>query len=158
MGRCLWLALGLLLGAGSAALYFAPARIARAGNDRYEDFIMCTGPVTFQAGFGPQGGNVIDGVWLLDYRGGKLLAGVIDRVHGRIGSWAEVDLVNEFGILPKQDVHFMMTTGTVSQGQAALYVAETTTGKFGVYTMGPRPDNAPGIAVRRHDLQFFRKS
>ena len=30
-----------------------------------------------------------------------------------------------------------MTTGQHHAGQAALYVAETTTGKFGVYTMGP---------------------
>ena len=31
----------------------------------------------------------------------------------------------------------MMTTGYITQGQSALYLAETTTGKFGVYTMGP---------------------
>jgi hypothetical protein len=63
----------------------------------------------------------------------------------------------EFGLAPRQDVHFLMTTGQISQGQAALYVAETTTGKFGVYTMGPRPDNAPGVAIRRHDLVLFRQ-
>ena len=45
----------------------------------------------------------------------------------------------------------MMTTGTITNGQAALYVAETSTGKFGVYTMGPRPDSQPGLAIRRHD-------
>jgi len=51
----------------------------------------------------------------------------------------------------------MMTTGNVSQGQAALYVAETTTGKFAVYTMGPRPDGLPGAAIRLHDLSPFRQ-
>jgi len=51
----------------------------------------------------------------------------------------------------------MMTTGQVTNGQAALYVAETQSGKFGVYTMGPRPDGAAGISIRRHDLTLFRQ-
>ena len=46
---------------------------------------------------------------------------------------------------------------TISSSQAALYVAETTSGKFGVYTMAPRPDNQPGIVIRRHDLVLFRQ-
>jgi hypothetical protein len=50
-----------------------------------------------------------------------------------------------------------MTTGQVSQTQAALYVAETTSGKFGVYTMGPRPDGQPGVSIKRHDLVLFRQ-
>jgi hypothetical protein len=49
-----------------------------------------------------------------------------------------------------------MTTGQISQGQAALYLAETVSGKFGVYTMGPRPDGRSGVAIRRHDLVLFR--
>jgi hypothetical protein len=51
----------------------------------------------------------------------------------------------------------MMTTGVVTNGQAALYLAETTTGKFGVYTMGPRLDNRPGVIIRRHDMVLFRQ-
>jgi hypothetical protein len=51
-----------------------------------------------------------------------------------------------------------MTTGNIARGQAALYVAETSTSKFGVYTMGPRPDGKPGIAIRRHDLVLFRQA
>ena len=49
------------------------------------------------------------------------------------------------------------TTGSIAQGQAALYLAETVSGKFGVYTMGSRPDNLPGVAIRRHDLTTFRQ-
>ena len=67
---------------------------------------------------------------------------------------AEVDLVTEFGIVPKQDVHFMMTTGSIAQGQAALYVCEVSTGKFGVYTMGAAESG--GIQIRRHDMTTFR--
>jgi hypothetical protein len=49
-----------------------------------------------------------------------------------------------------------MTTGIIANGQAALYVAETTSGKFAVYTMGMRPDGKPGIMIKRHDLVLFR--
>ena len=96
-----------------------------------------------------------DGVWMLDYRSGKLLGTVIDKTQGKIVGWAEVDLTGEFGVKAFQDVHFMMTTGYVTQGQSALYVAETSTGKFGVYTMGPGA-NGQGIVIRRHDQTSFR--
>jgi hypothetical protein len=154
MGRFLWLALGLILGVVGAAAYFGSSRPAQASaNDRYEDYIICTGPVavTTTAPNAPT-----DGIWLLDYRAGKLLGTVIDRSRGKIVNWAEVDLVQEFNIPPKQNVHFMMTTGSITAGQAALYVAETSTGRFGIYTMGPRPDGRPGLVIRRHDLTVFR--
>jgi hypothetical protein len=148
--RLVWLVAGLVLGAAAAGLYFLQARPVEAGNDRHEDYVICTGPVAIS----PR--SQTDGVWLLDYRSGKLLGTVIDRGAGKIVGWAEVDLVAEFGVQPRQNVHFMMTTGNLSQGQAALYVAETSTGKFGVYTMGPRPDNQPGVVIRRHDMVPFR--
>jgi hypothetical protein len=151
MGRLLWLAAGLALGGGGAALYFATATPAEAANDRFEDYVLCTGPVSLSHRV-PS-----DGIWLLDYRAGKLLGTIVDRRQGRVLGWAEVDLVNEFAIPPRQNVHFLMTTGTVAEGQAALYLAETTTGKFGVYTMGPRLDGGAGVSIRRHDLLFFRK-
>jgi hypothetical protein len=148
--RLLWLGLGLVLG----TLLFAAwtqVRPVEAANDRYEDYVMCTGPV---------GGNPkspLDGVWLLDYRSGKLLGTIIDKNMGRIIGWGELDLVTEFGIPPRQDVHFLMTTGQIGQGQSALYVAETTTGKFAVYTMMSRMDGQPGVLLRRHDLVLFRQ-
>ncbi len=149
--RMLWIGLGIVLGViGAWAMNASTRPVLAAGNDRFEDFILCTGPVAINA-------NIpTDGVWLLDYRTGKLQATLIDRVLGKIGGWAEVDLVAEFGVQPKQNVHFMMTTGSITNGQAALYVAETSTGRFGIYTMGPRPDGRPGVAVRRHDLTLFR--
>jgi hypothetical protein len=149
-GRLLWLMVGLLLGGFGVGLFLNPSRQARAANDRYEDYILCTGAVALN----PRAPT--DGVWLLDYRAGKLLGTLIDRSQGKILGWAEVDLVTEFGLPPRQNVHFLMTTGMIAQGQAALYVAETTSGKFGVYTMGPRPDNQPGVMIKRHDLVLFR--
>jgi hypothetical protein len=151
-GRLLWMAVGLLLGVALAAVYVGYQPVARAANDRYEDYILCTGAV----GTNPK--VPTDGVWLLDYRAGKLLGTVIDRNRGKIIGWAEVDLVTEFGLPPRQNVHFLMTTGMIANGQAALYVAETTSGKFAVYTMGQRPDAQPGVMIKRHDLVLFRQA
>jgi hypothetical protein len=152
-GRLLWLSVGILLGAVGIALYFgAGTHQVQAANDRYEDYVLCTGSVAVN----PKAPT--DGVWLLDYRSGKLLGTVIDRNAGKIVGWAEVDLVTEFDIPPRQNCHFLMTAGQITQGQAALYVAETSSGKFGVYTMGARPDNQPGVSIRRHDLVLFRQA
>jgi hypothetical protein len=150
-GRLLWLVVGLLLGGAGVAFIISQHPVARAANDRYEDYILCTGAVALN----PR--SPTDGVWLLDYRAGKLLGTLIDRNRGKIVGWAEVDLVTEFNLPPRQNVHFMMTTGMIAQGQAALYVAETTSGKFGVYTMGQRPDGQPGVMIKRHDLVMFRQ-
>jgi hypothetical protein len=76
---------------------------------------------------------------------------------GTIVGWAEVDLVTEFKLAPRAQVHFMMTTGMIASGQAALYVAETSSGKMGVYSMAPRNDLQPGVQIKKHDLVFFRQ-
>ncbi|HKI38668.1 MAG TPA: hypothetical protein VKA46_42865 [Gemmataceae bacterium] len=150
-GRLFWMVVGIGLGALGVAAWSMKAPPALAGTaDRHEDFVMCTGSVSTN----PRAPT--DGVWLLDYHSGKLLATVIDRDKGKINGWAETDLVTEFGLAPRANVHFLMTTGQISIGQAALYVAETTSGKFGVYTMGPRPDGQPGFVIKRHDMVAFR--
>ncbi len=122
--------------------------VRAATSDRFQDYVMCTGAVSINARL------QTDGVWLLDYKSGKLLGTVVDKSQGKIVGWAEVDLAAEFDVKPRQDVHFMMTTGYITQGQSALYVAETTYGKFGVYTMGP--GEGGGIVIRRHDMTSFR--
>jgi hypothetical protein len=148
-GRLLWLLVGLAIGGVGVALYLGQIRTAQAANDRYEDYIICTGSVAVT----PR--SPTDGVWVLDYRAGKLLGTVIDRDVGKIMGWAELDLVSEFGIPPRQNAHFMMVSGQVAKSQAALYVAETVSGKIGVYTMGPRTDGQAGIVINRHDLALF---
>jgi len=157
-GRVVWLTTGLLLGAAAVWLYLGQPRTAEAANDRFQDYIMCTGTVSSQLIIGGRGrvNSPLDGVWLLDYRSGKLLATVIDKNQGKVLGWGELDLVKEFGIPPRQNVHFLMTTGSVAFNRAALYIAETTTAKFGVYSMSARIDGQPGIAIQRHDLASFR--
>ena len=151
MRNKLGIGFGLIVGLGIGLGYRGTNQPVFANSDRHEDYVLCTGPVSVQPG------AKTDGVWLLDYRTGRLLGSLIDRNNGKIVSWAEVDLVSEFGLTPRANVHFMMTTGSIAQGQAALYMAETVSGKFGVYTMGPRPDGLPGVAIRRHDLTTFRQ-
>ena len=69
-GRFLWLIGGIALGAVATSFYMPSSRPAMAAsNDRFEDFILCTGGATVLPGV-PS-----DGVWLLDYRTGKLLIG-----------------------------------------------------------------------------------
>ena len=154
-GRLFWLVVGVVLGgAGVAAWVASRPQAARAANsDRFEDYVLCTGTVT-----GGHRGATLDGVWLLDYRAGKLLGTIVDRTQGKVIGWAEVDLVTEFGLQPRANVHFLMTTGNISATQAALYVAETSSGKFGVYTMGPRGDGQAGVTIKRHDLVLFRQA
>jgi hypothetical protein len=152
LGRLMWLTVGIVLGALGVGIYLGQSKPALASaTDRFEEYIMCTGTVALT----PRAVN--DGVWLLDHRNGKLLGTVINRDLGKMVGWAEVDLMDDFGLPPRQPAHFLMTTGQITQGQAALYVAETVSGKFGVYTMGPRPDGQPGMTIRRHDLTKFRK-
>ena len=143
---------GLALGAVGVGVRLGhPAPAGAANGDRFEEYVMCTGACAVS----PRAPT--DGVWLLDYRAGKLLGTVIDRTSGKIVGFAEVDLATEFKLQPKSNVHFVMTTGTIAQGQAALYLAETTTGKFGVYTLAPGDGNG-GITIQRHDMVMFRKA
>src|SRR5829696_1450040 len=148
--RSVTLGLGVAVGVIGTMLYQGspPAAYARP-NDRFEDYVMCTGACAVN----PR--SPTDGVWLLDYRAGKLLGTVIDRTAGKIVGWAEVDLRTEFNLTAQQDVHFMMTTGYVTQGQSALYLAETSTGQFGVYTMGAGQGGG-GVVIRRHDMTRYR--
>lgn len=149
-GMTLGLIVGTVLGAlaVSVSLHTAP-RLRAANNDRYGDYVLVTGA----ASMNPT--DPTDAVWLLDYRAGKLLSTVVDRQTGRVVGWAEADLTAEFGLAARQEVHFLMTTGNIALGQSALYVAEVTTGKFGVYTIGAN-GNGGGLAIRRHDMASFR--
>ncbi len=149
--RFFWLSIGILIGV-VIAFSFKNLPNAIAGNDRHEDFIIATGPVLVNPA------APTDGVWLLDYKTGKLQGSVIDRFTGKIFSWAELDLAVEFNLPPRQNVHFVMTTGIVGKEQSALYIAETSTGKFGIYTMGARGDGQPGATIKRQDLTTFRST
>jgi hypothetical protein len=170
-GRLAALALGLLGGMLVAFACLRDGAPARAGDtDHFEDYGLCTGAINVEyflkeRRWSPDAKAFkwsrdpvnIDGIWLLDYRTGRLLATACDKTEGKILGWAEVDLVNEFHVAPRQTVHFAMTTGQVGPGQAALYIMETTTGQMGIYTMAPKADGTSGVIILRHDVSPFRK-
>jgi hypothetical protein len=150
-GRLIWLLTGLCLGVAGAGIYsLGQPRTVLAASDRYEDYVLCTGPMMSHLK------SETDGIWLLDYRSGKLLGTVIDKGLGKFIGWAELDLVQEFQVPPRQNVHFMMETGRLGQGRSALYVTETSTGRIGAYTLASRPDGA-GFMIQRSDLTTFRQ-
>lgn len=149
--RLLWLSTGLVMGIIGTGLALAPfPRTQAASNDRFEDCIMCTGPV----GGIPR--TLSEAVWLLDYRSGRLLSTVIDRNIGQIIGWADMDVATEFAIAPRQNAHFMMTTGMTALGQAVLYLVETTSGKIGVYSMGASAQGNGFAIFRQVPPQSFR--
>src|SRR6187200_2227362 len=100
--RWMGLATAVVAGLVGGWLLFSPTTVARAGNDRFEDYVICTGPLA--QSFSPQNqkfGYEMDGIWLLDYRSGKLLGTAVNRETGKLIGWAEVDLVHEFNLAPR---------------------------------------------------------
>ena len=75
-GQLLGLVVGIGLGAAAAVYFGKPEPAAASSNDRVQDYVMATGAVSLT----PR--QQSDGVWLLDYRSGKLLGTVIDRNVG----------------------------------------------------------------------------
>lgn len=151
-GRLLWLVLGLALGtAGTLLVHQSQSRPALAGTDHTQDYIITTGPITLGTGVN----GTADAIWMLDYRAGKLLGTAVDPNIGRIRAWDEVDLVKDFGISPKQDVHFIMTTGATIKGHTPVYLAEINTGQLAIYGMTPRIDGS--IMIRKFESTIFRR-
>jgi hypothetical protein len=147
---------GVLLGWVVASLRPAPAR-ASAG-DRAGECIVATGPVLIQYDDVARAPIPIDALYLLDYKGGRLLATIPTyRQTGAathlIDTFAERDLAADFkleldtGPRPR----FLMTTGslgTYSSGWAPLYVFETTTNQLGVYRMHVAQSAGPASRPR----------
>jgi hypothetical protein len=164
-----WLSVSSALVAGLAVGWFLNTKepvLAGGSTDRHEDFIMATGPINQAFSNNTQFLNAeLDGVWVLDYKSGKLLATTMNRQTGKTIAFGEVDLVKEFEIAPRANVHFVMTTGIVVKGQSVLYLMETTTGKLGVYSMlanetatAGASGNSERILIRRHDMLSVRSN
>ncbi len=144
------LSMGIVFGAVGCWALLGSTRPVFAANDRHEEFVICTGA----AGITPRSG--LDGVWMFDSKRGKLYSTIMDRSIGKTVGFAELDVVKEFGLGTANSVHFVMTTGHIAAGQAALYLVETNSGKMGVYTLGPSSDGNSGVTIMRHDMTNFR--
>jgi hypothetical protein len=135
------LVLGVLLGWGLARQ--PSPRLVAGGGDRSGESIVATGPILVRYDEGNKVQVPLDALYILDYKGGRLL-GTVPSLHQTasrsryLGSFAERDLAADF----KLDLdtgprpHFLMTTGslgTYSGGWAPLFVFETTSNQIGIY-------------------------
>ena len=118
----------------------APAVRASAG-DRSTESILTTGPIANEYNAVKKVQIAQDGLYYLDYGGGRLLAmvpGYQMSVGGVkvLGDFAERDLIADFGLPRGTTPHFLMTTGTLgalAEGWAPIYVVETTTRQVAAY-------------------------
>jgi hypothetical protein len=135
------LLLGLILGWGLA--HTPNPRLWAGGGDRSGESIVATGPILIRYDEGNKVQIPLEALYILDYKGGRLLATVpsLHQTAGHssyLGKFAERDLAADFkldldtGPRPR----FLMTTGslgTYSGGWAPLFVFETTTNQIGIY-------------------------
>jgi hypothetical protein len=118
-------------------------RLIAGGGDRSGDSIVATGPVTIGYDEGLKVQIPHEAVYLLDYKGGRLLATIPSYRKGvgpakLVDSFVERDLVADFKLDletgPKP--HFLMTSGGLgaySAGWAPLYVFETVSNQLAIY-------------------------
>jgi len=133
------LVVGLALGWSLGGLR-APA-LKASGGDRSSESILTTGPIANEYNSIKKVQIAQDGLYYLDYGGGRLLAMVPNyqmSVGGVrvLGDFAERDLIADFGLPRGTTPHFLMTTGTLgalAEGWAPIYIVETTTGQVAAY-------------------------
>ena len=119
------LAVGLLAGWGLASI--RPAQLLAGGGDRSGDSIVTTGPVLIRYDEGSKVQIPLEAIYLLDYKGGRLL-GTVPSLHGTVGTsrylgaFAERDLVADFKLNLDQGPrpHFLMTTGSLGSYQRRM--------------------------------------
>jgi hypothetical protein len=122
---------------------FRPRPLNAGSGDRLGESIITTGPVLVRYDKATESSLPLDAVYILDYKGGRLVASLPTYRQSAAGttvleSFVERDLAADF----KLDLdtgpppHFMMTTGSLGQfmaGWAPLYVVETNSKQMGVY-------------------------
>jgi hypothetical protein len=105
--------------------------------------ILTTGPVLVRYDEATKSPIALDAVYILDYKGGRLLASLPTYRQSTssttiIESFVERDLVADFklDLDTGRPPHFIMTTGSLgpyTAGWAPLYVVETTSSQMGIY-------------------------
>jgi hypothetical protein len=139
------LALGLGLCMGLALASLRPTSLHAGAGDRSGESIVATGPVLVRYDEAAKGPIALDGLYFLDYKGGRLLATVpayqqTDTSSRVIESFSERDLVADFklDLATGPRPRFLMTTGSLgpyNDGWAPLYVFETNTSQMAIYRM-----------------------
>jgi hypothetical protein len=156
------LVIGVVLGWVLAVMRPAPLRAG--GGDRSGESAVATGPVFVRYDEGAKAAIPLDAVYVLDYKGGRLLATIpIFRQSTSstqvIDTFVERDLVADFkldlesGATPR----FLMTTGSLgpyTSGWAPLFVFETTTNQVAVYRIQMQESTKKGSRPRFELLEL----
>jgi hypothetical protein len=158
------LIVGVILG-WSLSL-FRPAPLYAGGGDRAGETIVTTGSVLVQYDNATQSPVSLDAVYILDYKGGRLIATVPTFRQSAssttiIDAFAERDLAADFKLdldAGKDRPHFLMTTGALGRstaGWAPLYVVETTSNQVGVYKLHLQGSSGKSSRPRFERLQLI---
>lgn len=158
---------------GLAWILFGPGATATkavGGTDRFDEWVMTTGPIGITYAESPPnpsiGGKAVtipilqEAVYYLNYQSGYLLAAVpmgSANVIGKgkvLGDFAERDLVADFNIPPNSKPHFVMSAVSTTEGWAPLIVIETRSGKVATYRC--MAQLMPGSNRPRFDLLEIR--
>jgi hypothetical protein len=120
-----------------------PAPLHAGAGDRAGESIVTTGSLIVKYDKATESPSSLDAVYILDYKGGRLLATVPAFRQSTssttiIESFVERNLAADFKIDldAGKPPHFLMTTGSLGPytgGWAPLYVVETTTNQLAVY-------------------------
>jgi hypothetical protein len=152
-----WLSLGLILGVSLSYLMpFAPAHAA--ATDRYENFAICTGPVS----------DDLEGVFVLDSVAGQLQAFILDPQTGQFSLRYARMIGQDMGVANAANGRYVMVTGFANispratggqrSSQCVLYVAELSSGNLGAYTLPFAGRSGAGVAavdfLPLHRIQF----
>jgi hypothetical protein len=129
-----------------------PAPLRAGPGDRSGESIVTTGPVFISYDEGVKTAIPVEAVYMLDYKGGRLLATIptyrqTTKSTEIIEKFVERDLVADFKLETEVGPrpHFLMTTGALgpyTSGWAPLYVFETTTSQVGVYRLHMQQSSA----------------
>jgi hypothetical protein len=159
----LTLLIGVFLGWGLSS--FRPVPLRASASDHSGESIVATGPVHMQFDETVKAPIPLEGLYFLDYKGGRLLGTVPSFRQTAVSTqlidtFAERDLVADFKL--DTDVgprpHFLMTTGTLgaySAGWAPLYVFETTSSQLAIYRMQV-PQTMGMVSRAKFDLVELR--
>ena len=147
---------GLVLGLGLALILQGQPSFATA-TDHADDFSIATGHMTVE----------LEGVYVLDFKAGKLLGTVMNRQSGKFQQFYERNLAEDFALNLRQKPKFIMVTGAMQSARAqvplnhVLYVAELNSGRMGAFYMPFRGELAKGTVSEQLqvlDIIPFRQS
>jgi hypothetical protein len=115
--------------------------LSASGTAVVERFAVATGPVDDQ----------VEGLFILDSLTGELQCLVMNVRNAKFGGKFRTNVMQDLGIVPRQDAQFALVTGQadfaragrVSRvGSSVAYVVDPTTGTYAAYALRWRPEVA----------------